>query len=355
MYRLIYLLSFLIPAILISCESKNSSSLNYTKLIGKEILLPEDFAGMRPITSFGDTVVMASYDQSYNLQIGIVQDSTMAVTNVIMRGDGPDELLECSASYDKLGNLYILETSSGMLGNLFRFTNNELIPAGNLTNMESIACTRFTSYSFAIDSPYNIVFAGGKEDNPQTILSEADYVTGSVNSLDFWPTDSFNGNSHIKLALYTNHASVFSNGTGVYVYSQLVEPYVFTFIIENGKAVPIHWIYDTEIKYSERQDGLNYQLNVSPHCVRTWATSDYIYILHIDKDKEGQPAKKYADSLFGNSINVYDWNGELIESLELDHLGYTFWVNEKSRNLYLWGYSSDTFESQIWTYGLPSI
>ncbi len=355
MYKLIYILSFLIPAILISCESKNSSSLNYTKLIGKEILLPEDFAGMRPMTSHADTVVMISYDPAYNLQIGVVNDSSIAVTNAVRRGVGPDELLECGASYDKEGCLYILDTNSGRLGNLFKFKSNELVPTGQLKEPQNVGCIRYTSNTFAVDSLSNVVFAGDRIDNPKTILSEADFDKGWVKSLDFWPTDSYKGPTYVKLALYSNSATVSTNGEGLYVYSQFVEPYVFIFSIENGKAVPTHWIYDTEIKYSERKDGLNYQLNVSPHCIRTWATSEYIYILHIDKDKEGQLANTYADSLYGNCIEVFDWNGNLIESLELDHLGATFWINEKSRKLYLWGYRSESFESQIWSYSLPSI
>ena len=309
MNKIFYISSFLLLIILTACESKNNENHNLFRLTGKELYLPEDFTGAMPMASYEDTLVMHSYDRAYNLQIGILNDSSMTVIDAVKRGEAPDEMLDCAASYDKDGSLYILDTTGGIIGNLFTFSNNRLIPVSQLADSVRLKRIRYSSYAFAVDSTANIVFAGDDTENPNTILSEANYKKGTVSSLDFWPKDSFIGDPYTKLVLYSNTATVSTNGDGLYVYAQFPEPYMFIFSIENGKAIPKHWIYDTEIKYSQKENELNYKLDVSPHCIRTWATTEYIYVLHIDKDTEGQVAGNYAESQFGNIIDIFDWNG----------------------------------------------
>lgn len=350
-----YIFLLFLSVNLISCRNDNHIDRKLKRISGKAVALPPEFTGMRPMTNFGDTVVLYSYSPEYNLQIGELNDSTMTVRYAIRRGNGPNELLECEASYDNSGGLYIIDSTSGRLGNMYRLSNDKLFPVGESVAQQECGYIRCTFYSFTIDSVHNVVFAGGPFVKPNSILYEADYRNGAITSLDFWPKDESRVKPEVKLGVYADKSSVYSNGKGLYVYSAFPEPYMFIFSIENGKVIPKHWIYDSKIKYSERHDGLNYKLNVSTHQIKIQANSNYIYVLHVNKDIEGQIAESYGESNYGDYVDILDWNGEILESLELDHIGTTFWVNEKKRKLYLFGFHQESFEPLIWVYKLPSL
>ena len=58
------------------------------------------------------------------------------------------------------------------------------------------------------------------------------------------------------------------------------------------------------------------------------------------------------NSVCGNMIEVYDWDGNLEKTIKLDNYGKYIKVTEDDKLLYLFSEDWETGEPQIWVYDL---
>lgn len=97
-------------------------------------------------------------------------------------------------------------------------------------------------------------------------------------------------------------------------------------------------------------DGLNYKYNPTAEGLKLCASTKYIYILLTDSDINGKKANSFNDSGFGNTIEVYDWDGNLQNKYELDSFIGGITLNSKGKELIASTYDPETFSPKFIKY-----
>ena len=125
------------------------------------------------------------------------------------------------------------------------------------------------------------------------------------------------------------------------------ERFAFIFTIE-GRSVKVLKELYSELPNYECQNDRNYRINKrSGNGLFIDATSKYIYAL-LSKQ---EIVNNFFYS-FGNTIEVYDWNGTLKKTLILDKQGQYIKVSDDNNTLYLFTNNQESGEEEIWMYSL---
>ena len=198
---------------------------------------------------------------------------------------------------------------------------------------------------FVVMSDSTILVAGAPMNDMSHVFSVINYKTQAVTPLDYWPFDS-SINLSEKLRLYAEYCGLLSNGKDKYLYWNGWGPLAFTFTIEGNHANILN-----ELRSHIFPKG------ATTERVTCCADSNRIYLLYKDSDSKGEKLKKYKDQfIFGNTVEVYDWDGVKQQVIHLDNYGQSIMISKDGKTLYLLSdYSDDINEPYIYSYDLNAI
>lgn len=220
-------------------------------------------------------------------------------------------------------------------------------------SLEKIPATMFVSDHFVVLSDSVLLIAGAPVDAIGHIMSLVNYKNQTIQPLDFWPDDGVKCDSLPKHGIYTHYCQLQGNNKGRFIYVCGRERYAFIFSIEGNRINVIKDLYTIYSDYKSDRSKLNYITKTrTAEEVRCASNDKNIYSLLVECDKNGNKREKWNPFLFGNTIEVFDWDGKKQRVIHLDNYGQRIFVSEDNKTLYLFNDDYDEGSPKIWIYKL---
>lgn len=350
MRKYIYFFFLFLFVITLSCSEKNCV-VNEISLKGQIVRFDTANSNKWPMFLFGDFLYAMS---NYNYTGGKLSENVwQEAEHLLTVGHGHNEFGYMLLSQGCDGELYVLnQPMSGVyLTSLTKIPHADSIAAvRDESKWERFDLGQLSSFwmesrKFVVMSDSTILVAGAPMKDMSHVFSVINYKTQAVTSLDYWP---FKDSDHIndKMALYTQFCGLLSNRKGKYLYWNGWGPLAFTFSIDGIHTKILNELRShtfTKVAPTER--------------VTCCADSNRIYLLYKDSNSKGEKLNKYKDQfIFGNTVEVYDWDGVKQQVIHLDYYGQSIMISKDSKTLYLLSdYSDDIDEPYIYSYDLSAI
>ena len=356
MKTLIHIISAvsLVGALLAGCTSTENQEEISGVLTGEEITIDDDFDGgiIRKVIS--DTIYAETYGPRYFHQMAVVSfDTLTSIGRFSRKGQGPGEFIQ-QVSLGVRNNIpYVIGKRNGTVQ---AAKINTVDPDGNPTMYPPMSMQDVSAYSYAfiVDDDSTFLFLVAPWEDPENLFGRYNYNTGAFTPLVYWPDDGFTGPSHSKYRFYADNSKLKTNHAGKYFYSLANGRKAFIFSIRNDSVIIEHTIYDYPVSYSADDDGLNYSYDYSGHEFSVDSNDSIIVFLHRALTAEGREPGPSEFGQYGNRISVWDWDGKLIGSYELDHLVYGIYVNSSDNSFYARMSDKQTGDDLMWRYRIDN-
>ena len=345
-----------------SCNTSSDSVVDIVNLKSQAVVVDTTNGEMFTVCMLGDIVMSRDREQNYYACI-IGNDKSSKPELLFKTGHGHNEFTLPNFGRSVDNSLLLLdETLSAMPVSLTVVSETDSIE--NIKeqsnwkryDLKKLPPFRYAAKAFCSLSDSTILTLGATYDYLGSIFSVIDYKNCKVFPLEFWPDDGMKIETKVKHAVYTDNSSVFGNGKGRYLYQCREDRFVFIFSIDNNKVNVIKNLYTVYPDY-KTEDGRNPKMSRRPESLTCAVDDTYIYILLTGFDKEGNKRDEWRPDLYGNIVEVYDWDGNKIKEIHLDHYGQRIMLSEKNNKLHLFTdeYYDNEFKSDIWIYDLKGI
>lgn len=345
-----------------SCGIGEKSVVAEYNLVGKSVKLDTSIVGQLPVLLFGDNFIFCDWAHVRNNAYmgGKLSENMLSLSeNLLNIGHGHNEFQQVGFSKDKDNTLYLLNNIGIKLESVscIKRTNSiyDVKDIGKRIKYSLRDLPAFYSFSPSNVpiSDSTILVLGAPQTSISHIMSIIDFKNKKVQPLDFWPEDNVKCDSMAKIQLYGQYAEIMGNGNDRYAYKFAGERYLFVFSIEGNHVNIRNTLYEDYPIYEGR--GRNSMIkDRRPEGIQCDGSNNNLYVLLTDSDKDGKILQKY-NLLYGNTIEVYDWDGNIQKRINLDKYGTKIKVSYDNKTLYLFvlDYESDIYE--LWSYDLSSI
>ncbi len=225
----------------------------------------------------------------------------------------------------------------------------------------------YGSTNFVLTPDSMLLVGGTPKSDEKHILTVVDFKNNKLIPLDYWPDDGINDVPDIfKSSKYTDDSNVFGNGKGYYLYKGYDRRNAFIFTIDNDKVKIVKSLYANYPKYKVTPPPL-LQLKPVEYSMRHMectANNHHIALLLIDSDINGtrykeiyslEEGKDLSSSIFGNVVELYDWEGNKQKVIYLDHYGSNIIMSDDGKKLLLFADDHIKNIHKIWSYDLSDI
>lgn len=224
-------------------------------------------------------------------------------------------------------------------------------------------------YSFSGEQFYSlsdstILLFGMPLDDRRHVFSIMDYKNQKVTPLDFWPEDGVVVPDAAKYSIYSKHSELYGNGKGRFLYKCGSERFSFIFTIDNDNKVNVvKDLYKVYPDYKELDEWNAAYVSRSSEELCVAAGENNICMLLLDSDPEGNlygkmSLENYSTLIYGNVVELFDWDGNKKNVLYLDHYGKRIFLSEDGKKLYLFS-DNNTLptpkEPSIWVYDISNL
>ena len=201
---------------------------------------------------------------------------------------------------------------------------------------------------FVILSDSTILTIGTPKDDIHHIFSVVNFKNQTFTPLDYWPNDSTpEVLDEEKLIVYTQGSGINGNGKDRFLYWDDSGKFAFIFTIDGTKMNILNHIYSDRLPIAKTPPLERI------HCC---ADNDRIYLLYKHSNSKGEIMEKLdmKDPFpWGNTVEVYDWDGIKQRVIHLDRLGQEIMLSKDSKTLYLYSaFIDDETEPYIYSYDL---
>ena len=317
--------------------------------------------GKWPKWMLGDDIYALGQDRSiYSGKL--TRTEWQKAEKVLVHGHGQNEFGDMVLSQDDDGALYVLDhpfeddMASFLLTSLTKIKqtdNSTAIKDPNnwerydLSKMPFLLC----GDQFVILSDSTILTIGTPKDDIRHILSIVNFKNQTFTPLDYWPNDSTpEVLDDEKLMVYTHGSGIKGNGKDRFLYWDDSGKFAFIFTIDGTKMNILNHIYSDRLPIAKTPPLERI------HCC---ADNDRIYLLYKHSTIKGEIMEKFdmKDPFpWGNTVEVYDWDGIKQRVIHLDRLGQEIMLSRDSKTLYLYsGYPQDGSDPYIYSYDLSSL
>lgn len=345
------LLSLLAVSFCVACQDKVHE---VVELKGKPVLMDSVYTGLWPVMIHENILFSRTGSREYGyIANSLTNDRLGASRNVFRLGNGHDEfhnvaiaegqdssmeLIDYAGFGNKLLSLTVIENAKSMDS----VSDPKAWKRYPLTNTPAARCI---FESFVPVSDAKVLIPGSPYHDIAHVLSVVDFKAQTLVPLDYWPDDGVKGDDLAKHSVYTDNCRIFGNNENRYLYKCGEERFAFIFSIDNQKVCIDKELYSVFPKY-ECENG-NYSLNRSGKSMYMDANPENIYALLLDNKIVGN-----ALISAGDTVEVFDWEGNLIRTLQLDRKGGIIKVDKENQILYLFSNNPETGEQEIRMYSL---
>lgn len=347
-----------------SCTSNQKKVHQYVKLNGEHVFIDSTFYGSTPQLLCGNLLFSKSNNNSEHcLVCSLSKDSLSNPHGVFRKGNGADEFHNIALSQGENASLYIVDYPN---------SGNQLLYLTLIRKTEDIASIKdsqsWERFSLLNLSPFRSVFdtfvslsdstilvPGAPYNNIGHILSVINFKKQTIVPLNYWPNDGISCDSLAKHSVYTDNCRLYTNGERHFLYLCGEERFAFIFTFDGSSLNVVKELYSEKPQYTGAGQG-NYAIeNRTGKRLKIEVNESHIYAFLIEKDRDGTLAKDYRTSIYGNIVEIYDWEGNLEKTLELDHFGKNIKVTKEDEILYLFTDKKNSGDQEIWGYDLSLI
>lgn len=358
-----YLSFYLCIFTLIACVENKDLEIKSVNLSGSAVRIDSTDMTMYPLFYMNDIVISTKiYGQGGYYGAKIDSFVCYKYDTLFLQGHGNLEFERLMFAKGTDGSLLLLD-ASGRLSSLVTIKNNTNIESikdksdwkhKRLTNLSQFMCT---SDNFLPISDSKILVPGAPADQIGHVLSIVDYQNMSIQPLEFWPNDGVETDSVVKQGIYANYGMVFGNNNGRYMYHCGKECYAFIFTIDGNKINVVKELYSKYPDYEDLGDHMNYKIKSSGvERLACQADENYVYVLFKDSDIKGHKITEYEhQSIYGNILEVYDWDGQKQKEIKLDHYGQRIMLDGDKILLLSDDYWGEEPNPEIWIYNLETV
>ncbi len=225
----------------------------------------------------------------------------------------------------------------------------------------------YGSTNFVLTPDSMLLVGGYPESDQKHIMTIVDFKNNKFIPLDYWPDDGINDvPEFIKNGVYADNSDIFGNGKGHYLYKAYGRRNAFIFTIDNDKVKIVKSLYAKYPKYKATPPPLIMfkRVEYGMWCMECAANNQHIALILTDSDMNGiryketyslEEGKDLSSYLFGNVVELYDWDGNKQKVIYLDHYGSSIKMSDDSKKLLL--FADDYIKNihKIWSYDLSNI
>lgn len=336
-------------ALLYSCSERVSPVVSEVSLQGQKVKIDSANLYIGPKFLYGDVLY------AWNMEFyggKLTKTEWHKSERLLASGNGHNEFGYTIISRGGDGSLFVLDRS---------WVGTKFLSLVRIPHADSIAAikdrTKWEKYNlkemplfgpngsnFVVLSDTSILVTGAPYNELNHVFSIIDFKNQKVTPLDYWPDDvTKTDDIEKKVKRLILQSMILSNGKGRFLYQNGWGRIAFIFDIDGVKANVLSSLYSSTLTDTAPTEML-------ACCV----DMDRIYMLLRDSDSEGKKLDEYKDRfVFGNTVEVFDWDGEKQQVIHLDQYGQNIMLSEDSKTLYLISeYSEDTLEPYIYSYDL---
>ena len=347
-----------------SCSDKSSAEFEVS--LKGQLVKTDVNKGKWPKWMFGDNLY--ARDREWNVYAGkLTKTEWQKAEKVFACGHGQNEFGDMNLSQGGDGALYgidcYMEDNMVYRNKLIALTKiqhpDNLAAIKNPDNWEKYDLSKMPPFElcgdrFVILSDSTILTVGTPLDDMHHIFSILNFKKQTVTPLDYWPNDSTpEVLNDEKLMVYTNGSGIKGNGKGRYLYWDDSGKLAFIFTINGTKTNILNHIY------SDRLPIPGIAKTPSLERIHCCADNDRIFLLYKHSTIKGEIMENFdmKDPFpWGNTVEVYDWDGVKQHIIHLDKFGQEIMISKDGKTLYLYSdYMQDGSDSYIYSYDLSSL
>ena len=225
----------------------------------------------------------------------------------------------------------------------------------------------YGSTNFVLTPDSMLLVGGYPESDLKHIMTIVDFRNNKFIPLDYWPDDGINDvPDFIKNGVYADNSDIFGNGKGHYLYKGYSRRNAFIFTIDNDKVKIVKSLYAKYPKYKATTPPLIMfkRVEYGMWCMECTANNQHIALILTDSDINGiryketyslEEGKDLSSYLFGNVVELYDWDGNKQKVIYLDHYGSSIKMSDDGKKLLLFADDYVKNIHKIWSYDLSDI
>ena len=327
-----------------SCSDKSSAEFEVS--LEGQLVRTDVNKGKWPKWMFGDDI--CSWDRDGNLYLSkLTRTEWQKAEKVLVHGHGQNEFGDMVLSQDDDGALYVIDCY--MEDNMVY--RNKLIALTKIQHPDNLAAIKnpdnWEKYELSKMPPFEL--CGDRF----VILSDSTILTVGT------PLDDMHNDStpevlnDEKLMVYTQGSGIKGNGKDRFLYWDDSGKLAFIFTINGTKTNILNHIY------SDRLPIPGIAKTPSLERIHCCADNDRIFLLYKHSTIKGEIMENYdmKDPFpWGNTVEVYDWNGVKQHIIHLDKFGQEIMISKDGKTLYLYSdYMQDGSDPYIYSYDLSSL
>ena len=349
-------LGLLVPVLFCACSEQNAGGKYFLR--GQEVKIASTNENLWPyVLSGGNTMFANSADG--NFYVGKLTPKEWKMSEKI----NMDESEWRQLSQGNNGELLMLnmpisgsDSNTNGLTSLVKNPNaNSIVDVRNQAKWERSDLSKVSGFvpfcrPYVALSDTTILISGMISNDIKHLFSIMDYKNQMLMHLDYWPENSTLSDMEIY-ERYSVNCSIFGNGKGKFLYKNFSANDAFIFSIE-GTHVNV---FDTLYSYTYIPG--RFTIERLSCCV----TNDRIYMLVQDLNNKGEKLRESDTQdphpyLFGNIVEVYDWDGVKQQVIHLDNYYQEIMLSGDGNTLFLLpGCSEDIIKPAIYSYDISNL
>jgi hypothetical protein len=328
----------------------------YRPLVGVECKLSGEVSGVFKIMYASDSLVILKSKGHCLMSVGhmATEDSVFFIP-IARRGRGPYEFQYVVPEVYE-DSLYLVE-NQGMMHSMTSVPLMSLDSTMTWSEYDLKDLDRITMRSFCHLDKERLLLLGGEFDENE-LITIVDIYSHDTKAISFWPEDGFRGSTIVKQQAYLRNSKIHYHDRRI-LYVAGEGRYAELLYLDNNDAIKDRKsIYHIAPDYLDRGDGLNPSIvRGAPRGISSYVSNNRIYLLvHnwvTSQDGQTLPQEyKGYPSTYDDRIEVYDWDGKLINAYQTDIPFGSFAVTPNDSTLFTLTQDMLSGEARIRRYNL---
>ena len=330
-----------------ACSEQNVGGEYFLR--GQEVKYDSANEGLWPEFMSGDAMIARSPD--INHYVGKITKDEWQKNEAFLKNDGDNEVGFPHFFKGNNGELFLLnQPMSGMvLKSLIKIPNAANAAAildrtkWETYDLKKMQEMMYVANSSAVLSDTTILTAINYSNDIKRLFSILDFKNQKAIPLDYWPEDK-SSNDTVRWYHNVANCTILGNGKCKFLYQNPFAKLAYIFSIEVTKVNKLCDLYSYILTDTRPTESLS--------CC---ANNDRIYMLVKDSNIKGEKCKEDDMYMFGNTVEVFDWDGVKQQIIHLDNYAQRIMLSGDGNTLYLFAQTDEIIKPAIFSYDISKL
>ena len=343
----------LLSVLFCACSEQNVGGEYFLR--GQEVKYDSANENLWPECIYGDAMIARSPNMNY--YVGKITKDEWQKNEIFLKNDEKNEVEFPNFFQGNNGELFLLnQPQSGMkLSSLTKIQNaNNAADILDQKKWETYDLKKmqgmmYVASSSAVLSENSILTAINDTNDIKRLFSILDFKNQKTIPLDYWSKDE-SPNDMVRWYNNVANCTILGNGKGHFLYKNHSAKDAFIF---NIKGTHVN-VLDTLYSYSYPPGKFTIER------LSCCANNDRIYMLILDSNNKGEKLKESDTQephpyLFGNTVEVYDWDGVKQQVIHLDNYAQRIMLSGDGNTLFLFAQTDEIIKPAIFSYDISNL